>query len=171
VTSAEGLHLAFATFVGLPVVYAGTTKLLSPDSFVESLPRLQLRRLSPIPGAGRLVGGVELTFAGVALVAPSAWAAALLTFSYVVFTVVLTRALAAGGRGECGCFGELGGTLSHAAILRNVALGVLSVSLVLGRGLGSLLPYSAIDGAVVLALSALGSAIIDTIAAIKNQRA
>lgn len=88
------------------VAVAGTGKILRPASTSEAL---SLSRLPVAPWLVRLLGTAEVALALVVVVIGAPVAFAILSLSYVAFTLVAVRQRRAGR--ACGCFGASGTTV------------------------------------------------------------
>lgn len=159
---AAGAHLLAVVLVAAPLVYAAMGKLSAPSEFLMALPRLHVN-LPPRPASAATVGVVELAI-GAALLLVVRWESAVVCgVAYLALGAVVARARRLGASGDCGCFGALPSKIDGPSVLRNIGLGMATLVIGLGRGLGMLSGY---DTSIALAASVsmvLGAAAVDTL--------
>jgi len=117
-------------------LYAGLMKLRDPSAFATEIANYRLLSDAASPLAATLPA-VEVVLGLALLAAPTPWrrAAALATAGLMaVFTVAVAQVLARGINVDCGCFGGDSGPVTALTVVRDVALLLGALALVvMGR--------------------------------------
>jgi hypothetical protein len=144
------LAAPLATVAGL-LALAGALKLRAPARGAEAYP-------APGPALGllsaRLVGALELGLGVAVLLAPARILTALLAAAFAGFAAHTARlVLAAGGRADCGCFGEEGGAVAAGHVLLDLACAAVAIAAAVEppRAIASLVADAPVLGAALVA--------------------
>lgn len=144
------LALSGGLVLALTLLVSGVAKARQPHTTVAALVALRLHSFVPVRWVARLLPWVELTLAGVLLLASGTFAlvgAAATLALMLAFWLVVARALALGATEPCQCFGGLSSApLSWRTLVRNTFLVACAATALYGAvtyqgGVLALLPH------------------------------
>jgi len=122
----SGLSLLGSILVSAPLTYSAVSKLLAGPTFARALANYRIFPERTRSFIARVVPWIELSVAAVVLVGAQWGSFATATAIYAGFGLVLFIAWRRGASGDCGCLGDIQGAIGASAVLRALALALLS---------------------------------------------